>query len=213
MMFRNRRTAGQALAKKLKSYTEKPEVVVLGLARGGLPVAEEVAKKLQAPLDVFLVQKLGVPGHEELALGAIASGGVQVLNREVVASLDISSEKIEMIADREKQELARRERAYRDGGEKIDLKDKIVILVDDGLATGASMRAAVEAVQQVQPRKTVVAVPVAASDVCVDFNELADEVICVETPARFGGVGAWYGDFPQVTDEQVRQILKSTQRA
>lgn len=212
MKFKNRRTAGQALADQLEPYAGQPNVVVLGLARGGLPVADEVAKKLHAPLDVILVQKLGVPGHEELALGAIAADGIRVLNRHVVASLHIALEEINQIVRREKQELERREQAYRAGDEQIDLQDKVVILVDDGLATGASMRAAIEAVKEQQPKKTVVAIPVAAADTCADFEGRADEVICLETPAHFGGVGAWYGEFPQVSDDQVRQVLKSAER-
>ena len=212
MKFKNRQTAGQELADKLESYTEK-DIVVLGLARGGLPVAYEVAQKLKVPLDVILVQKLGVPGQEELALGAIASGGVRILNNQLVRSMDIASEEIDKIEKREKQELERREKAYRDGEEKISLQDKIVILVDDGLATGASMRAAVEAVKDQQPKKTIVAVPVSAADTCTEFEGLADEVICLTTPANFGGVGAWYQDFPQVDDDQVRQLLKSAKRS
>lgn len=209
MKFKNRQTAGQELADKLESYTEK-DVVVLGLARGGLPVAYEVAQKLNAPLDVILVQKLGVPGQEELALGAIASGGIRILNNQLVRSMDIDSEEIDKIEKREKKELERREKAYRDGEEKISLQDKIVILVDDGLATGASMHAAVAAVKDQQPRKTIVAVPVSAADTCTEFKGQVDDVICLTTPANFGGVGAWYQDFPQVNDDQVRQLLNST---
>lgn len=211
MKFKNRQTAGQELADKLVSYTEK-DVVVLGLARGGLPVAYEVAQKLNAPLDVILVQKLSVPGQEELALGAIASNGIRVLNQQLVRSLDITSDEIDKIERREKQELERREQAYRGGDEKINLQDKIVILVDDGLATGASMRAAVEAVKDQMPKKTIVAVPVSAADTCADFKGRADEVVCLTTPADFGGVGAWYQDFPQVNDDQVRQLLKSAKQ-
>ena len=209
-LYKNRAEAGRKLAQALSDYAGRADVVVLGLPRGGVPVAYEVAKTLEAPLDVFIVRKLGVPGQEELAMGAIASGGVRVLNDEVVRGLSISEEEIQSIAEKEHAELERRERAYRGERARVDLKNKIAILVDDGLATGASMRAAVSGLRQHNPDKIVVAVSTAPPETCREFEDLADQVICLQTPSPFMGVGAWYADFPQTTDDQVRDLLEKT---
>jgi predicted phosphoribosyltransferase len=206
-LFQNRRDAGRQLARKLGDYTGRADVVVLGLPRGGVPVAYEVAAALRAPLDVFLVRKLGVPGHEELAMGAIASGGIRVLNHMVVDALNIPTQLIDAVTAREQQELEWRERAYRDGRPAPNLRGKTVILVDDGLATGASMAAAVHAVRTQQPAQVIVAVPTAAPDTCEAFEQITDEVVCAETPQPFWGVGRWYADFSQTTDEEVRTLL------
>lgn len=206
--FRDRAEGGRTLAAKLKKYANRPDVVVLALPRGGVPVALEVAKALNAPLDVFLVRKLGVPGHEELAMGAIASGGVRVLNQDVVEGLRIPRALIDAVANREKEELARRERLYRDDRPPPDVRDKIVILIDDGLATGSTMQAAVAALRKLHPAKIVVAVPTAAPSTCDEFKTQVDEIVCAETPVPFYAVGAWYEDFSQVTDDQVREMLE-----
>jgi putative phosphoribosyl transferase len=207
-VFENRLQAGQELAEALEEYAGRGDVVVLGLPRGGVPVAMEVARKLRAPLDVFLVRKLGVPGHEELAMGAIASGGVLVRNEDIIASLNISEADIERVAQDETEELKRRERAYRGDRAPVQLAGKTVILVDDGLATGASMRAAVEAVRHHDPAQVVVAVPTAPPDTKEALKTDADDVVCVETPRPFGGVGRWYRDFAQTNDEEVRELLE-----
>ncbi|NLG49018.1 MAG: phosphoribosyltransferase [Chloroflexi bacterium] len=210
--FQNRVDAGRQLAQRLMAeYGNRSDVVVLALPRGGVPVAFEVAQQLRAPMDVFLVRKLGVPGQEELAMGAIATGGVRVVNPGVVRSLGISEEAIEAVAAQEQRELARRERAYRGDHPALDVRERVAILVDDGLATGASMRAAVTAVRLQKPSKVVVAVPVAAPDTCRSLEPLVDEIICLETPAPFFGVGAWYRDFSQLTDDQVRALLERAQ--
>lgn len=207
--FQNRVDAGQRLARQLMAeYGNRSDVVVLALPRGGVPVAFEVATQLRAPLDVFLVRKLGVPGHEELAMGAIATGDVRVVNAGVVRSLGISEETLEAVAAQEQRELARRERVYRGDYPALDVRGQIAILIDDGLATGASMRAAVTAVRLQNPAKVVVAVPVAAPDTCKSLEPEADEIICLETPTPFFGVGAWYRDFSQLTDDQVRALLE-----
>jgi len=207
-LFRDRRDAGQKLAKRLNAYAGRDDVVVLGLPRGGVPVAFEVAKELKAPLDVFLVRKLGVPGHEELAMGAIASGGVRVLNEDVVRSLSISDEMIARAAAAEQQELERREQMYRADYSKPRIYRRTALLVDDGLATGASMRAAVAALRAHQPAHIIVAVPTAAVETCEEFRDLVDEIVCVFTPEPFLGVGAWYSDFSQTSDEEVRELLR-----
>ncbi len=202
---------GRELAQNLTSYANRSDVVVLALPRGGVPVAYEVALALNAPLDIFLVRKLGVPGHEELAFGAIASGGVRVLNEEVVTGFHLSKAAIEAVAQRELIELERRERVYRGDDRPVpEIEDHIVILVDDGLATGASMRAAIEGVRAKDPAKIVVAVPTAAPETCEAFKSEVDEIICAETPAPFYGVGRWYQDFSQTTDEEVRRLLEQT---
>jgi predicted phosphoribosyltransferase len=211
MLFRDRADAGRELARRLAKYAHRDDVLVLGLPRGGVPVAFEVARALNAPLDVFLVRKLGVPGHEELAMGAIASGGVRVLNEEVVRGLGVSDEVLDRVAAQEQQELERRERDYRGTRRGVaapaDVRDRTVILVDDGLATGSTMRAAVSAVRQLHPARIVVAVPVGSADTCEEFQRIADEVVCARTPEPFYAVGLWYRDFSQTSDEEVRDLL------
>ncbi|MDT7751740.1 MAG: hypothetical protein QOD96_5402 [Pseudonocardiales bacterium] len=208
-LFRDRRDAGRAVAGLLEHYRAQPDVVVLGLPRGGVPVAYEVARALSAPLDVFVVRKLGVPGQEEVAMGAIASGGVVVINDDVVRGLGIASEVLQRVAEQEGRELLRRQQAYRDGRPMPELADKTVILVDDGLATGSSMQAAIIALREHKPRRIVVAVPAAPKSTCEELSAIVDEVICATTPAPFLAVGAWYWDFSQVTDEEVRDLLRA----
>src|SRR2546430_12480127 len=198
--FRNRAEAGRALARALEHYAGRDDVVVLALPRGGVPVAYEVAKKIGAPLDVFLVRKLGVPGHEELAMGAIASGGVRVINEDVVRFLNIPDEVIDAVAADEQQELERRGSAYRDERPPPDVKGRVVILIDDGLATGSTMRAAAAALRKQGPARIVVAVPVSAPETCNEFRSEVDEIVCAVTPEPFRGVGLWYKDFSQTTD-------------
>jgi len=207
MLFLDRYDAGRQLAAHLERYADRDDVVVLALPRGGVPVGNEVARGLNAPLDVFLVRKLGVPGQEELAMGAIASGGVRVLNDEIVRGLNIPPDIIDTVAERERRELERREWAYRDDRPTPDVRDKIVILVDDGLATGSTMRAAVAALRKRRPGWVVVAVPVGAAETCADMERVADEVVCVRKPEPFYAVGAWYEDFAQTTDQEVRDLL------
>jgi putative phosphoribosyl transferase len=214
MLFENRRDAGQQLAKKLMKYRPQPNLLVLALPRGGVPVAFEVAMALNAPLDIFLVRKLGVPGHEELAMGAIASGGVRVLNQSVIRNLQISQNDIEVVARQEQAELERREHLYRGEHPTSELHGRTIILVDDGLATGATMSAAVTALRQQQPARIVVAIPVAVSETCDAFRDHVDEIICAVTPEPFYAVGLWYKDFSQTTDEEVRDLLtRANQRA
>jgi predicted phosphoribosyltransferase len=210
--FHDRAEAGRLLVEKLAAYAGRRDIFVLALPRGGVPVAFEVATALQAPLDVFLVRKLGVPGYEELAMGAIASGGVIVRNDEVVSGLGIPSHVLEAVVAREQQELERREHVYRGDRPFPDLHGHTVILVDDGLATGASMRAAVAALCQHQPAYSIVAVPVAAPDVCQTLGAEVDEIICARTPEPFYAVGVWYEHFPQTTDEEVRDLLHRAER-
>ncbi len=208
VLFKNRIDAGQQLANQLERYADRPNLIILALPRGGVPVGFEIAQKLHAPLDTFLVRKLGVPGQEELAMGAIATGGVRVLNRELIERLHIPRERVEQISETEERELHRREKAYRGERPVLNLEGKIVILVDDGLATGASMYAAVLAVRELRPVRVVVAVPTAAEETCASFDRVVDEIICMITPAPFYGVGAWYEDFAQVSDEEVRDLLR-----
>jgi erythromycin esterase-like protein/predicted phosphoribosyltransferase len=210
--FRDRAEAGRLVAERLRKFAGRDDVVVLGLPRGGVPVAFEIARALDAPLDVFLVRKLGVPGHEELAFGAIATGGTRVLNKQVVESLRIPTESIEAIDAKERRELERRERAYRGDRPPPDLAGRTVILVDDGLATGSTMWAAVLAVREDEPARVVVAVPVADPDVCAALGTEADEVVCLQTPQPLRAVGAWYEDFSQTTDTEVRALLERTRR-
>jgi putative phosphoribosyl transferase len=207
MLFRDRTAAGKVLAESLKDYAGRPDVLVLALPRGGVPVAFEVAERLGAPLDVFLVRKLGVPGHEELAMGAIATGGVLVLNEEVMSYLRISGEVVDSVAAEELRELERRERAYRGDRPAPDVKVKTVILVDDGLATGSTMRAAAAALRQQNPARIVVAVPVSAAETCDEYRMGVDEIVCAVTPEPFRAVGLWYEDFSQTTDDEVRGLL------
>jgi putative phosphoribosyl transferase len=210
--FRDRREAGRQLAQLLAAYANRPDVLVLALPRGGVPVAYEVARALHAPLDVFLVRKLGLPGHEELAMGAVASGGVRVLNRDVVERLQLSDELIDAVTRRELQELERREREYRGDRPFPDVRGKTVILVDDGLATGSTMRAAAEALRQQEPARLVVAVPAGSAETCDEFREEVDEVVCAITPQPFYAVGLWYDDFSQTTDDEVRELLSAARR-
>jgi len=213
MLFQDRRDAGRQLAAALSEYAGRTDVIVLALPRGGVPVAYEVAKALGAPLDVFLVRKIGVPGHEELAMGAIASGGVRVVNEDVVRELGIPNSLFDAVAADELRELERRERAYRDDRPPPDVRGKTVILVDDGLATGSSMRAAVAALRRLAPAKIVVAVPVAAPEVCSEFQDISDDVVCAHTPSSFRAVGLWYDDFSQTTDEEVGELLTQQNEA
>jgi len=205
--FRNRYDAGRRLAANLRRYAGRDDVVVLALPRGGVPVGYEVGRALGAQLDVFGVRKLGVPGREELAMGAIASGGVRVVNEDVVQALQIPPSMIEEVAEVERRELERRESAYRDGRPRPDVRDKVVILVDDGLATGASMRAAVAALRKLRPSRIVVAVPVGARETCAELATEADEAVCAVMPEPFVAVGAWYENFDQTTDDEVRELL------
>jgi predicted phosphoribosyltransferase len=205
--FRDRREAGRLLASRLAAYANRPDVLVLALPRGGVPVAFEVARALGAPLDVFVVRKLGVPGHEELAMGAIATGGVRVLNDQVVRALRIPEYVIEAVAEKERQELARRERLYRGDCPFPDVRGRTAILVDDGLATGTTMQAAVRALRQQQAARIVVAVPLAAPETCQELSEEVDDIVCAVTPEPFEAVGLWYEDFSQTTDEEVGDLL------
>jgi putative phosphoribosyl transferase len=208
MIFKNRTDAGRKLAARLAHYRDRGDVLVLALPRGGVPVAYEVAKELKAPLDVFLVRKLGVPGHEELALGAIAAGGVRVISEDLVNYLGIPDGVIDAIAAREQRELERRARAYREDRPLPDVKDHIVILIDDGLATGSTMRAAVASLRLLKPKRIVVAVPVSSPETCDELRSEVDEIVCAVTPQNFQGVGLWYEDFSQTSDEEVRELLK-----
>lgn len=206
--FRDREEAGQVLAAALRKYADRDDVLVLALPRGGVPVAAEVAGALGAPLDLFLVRKLGTPAHPELAMGAIASGGIRVLNDDVVRWYGIGPADIEAVASQEQRELERRERAYREGREATPLEGRVVIVIDDGLATGSTMKAAVQAVRLHNPARIVVAVPVGARDTCADLSALADEVVCARMPEPFSAVGQWYLDFSQTTDEEVQAHLR-----
>src|SRR6202035_732908 len=210
-LFRDRRDAGRLLAEKLAAYANRADALVLALPRGGVPVAYEVARALDAPLDVFLVRKLGVPGYEELAMGAVATSGVRVLNDQIVNGLGIPSYVIDAVAAQEQQELERRERLYRGGRPPPDVRGRTLILVDDGLATGATMRAAVMALRQLQPARIVVATPTASPEICEELRAEVDDVICAITPEPFLAVGHWYEDFSQTTDDEVRGLLAQRQ--
>ena len=210
--YQDRRHAGRVLAAALQKYAGRRDVVVLAVPRGGVPVAYEIATRLGVPLDVFVVRKLGLPGHEELAMGAIASGGVLVLNRSVVDQLEISEATLRRVTAKEQAELARREQLYRQGRPPLDVTGKTCILVDDGLATGSTMRAAIAALRQRGAREIVVAVPIAAPSTCEELESVADEVVCAATPEPFHAVGLWYADFEQTTDEEVRELLEAAAR-
>jgi putative phosphoribosyl transferase len=212
MIFHDRADAGRALARRLARYADRPDVLVLALPRGGVPVAYEVAGALNAPLDVFLVRKLGAPGQEELAMGAIATGGVRVLNEDVVRLLQIPDEVIDSVAETQWRELERRERAYRDDRPLPDVRGRTVILIDDGLATGSTMRAAVAALRRQGPARVVVAVPVASPSTCDDLRDEVDEVVCAQTPEPFYAVGSWYEDFTQTSDAEVHALLEQAAR-
>lgn len=205
--FVDRRAAGRELAAHLAAYAGRDDVVVLGLPRGGVPVAYEVARALGAPLDALVVRKLGVPGHEELAMGAIASGGVRVRNEQVIASTGLDDELIDAVAERERAELERREAAYRDDRDPVDVAGRTVVVVDDGLATGATMRAAVVALRERAATTIVVAVPIAAAAVCAELGDVVDQVVCVRTPDPFVAIGLWYRDFAPTGDDEVRGLL------
>lgn len=210
--FRDREQAGRILADRLKHYANRTDVIVLALPRGGLPVGVEVAAALRAPIDVFVVRKLGAPGQPELAMGAIASGGVRVLNDDVVQSLNVTNDAIDRVAQAEQHELERRERLYRGDRAFPRLTDQVVILVDDGLATGSTMRAAVRAVRHHRPSRVVVGVPTGAAETCEEFRNEVDEIVCVIAPEGFQAVGVWYEEFPQVSDEEVRELLARSSR-
>jgi predicted phosphoribosyltransferase len=205
--FLDRYDAGRRLAEALSSYADQPDLLILALPRGGVPVAYEVARALHAPFDVFLVRKLGFPGHPELAMGAIATGGVRILDRQLIRMYDVPAEAIERVTAAERREMDRRERLYRDGRPPPDVSGRTVILVDDGLATGSTMRAAVEALREEGAKKIVVAVPVAAPDTCAAMKDEVDEIVCALTPEPFRAVGIWYADFSETTDEEVRDLL------
>lgn len=213
MMFHDRFSAGQELAKYLLQYRHRQDVLVLALPRGGVPVAFEVAKALEAPLDVFLVRKLGVPGHEELAMGAVASGGLRTINRDVVGPLHIPKHVIEYVAQNELAEIERQQLAYRHGRIEPQIEGRIVILVDDGLATGSTMQAAVQALRERRPQRIVVAVPVGAAESCDELRQVADEVVCPVAPRQFISVGSWYEDFRQTPDVTVTTLLEHASHA
>jgi predicted phosphoribosyltransferase len=212
MLFEDRRDAGQRLAAKLGNFAGREDVTVLALPRGGIPVGFEVARALGVPLDVFVVRKLGVPGHEELAMGAIASGGAVSVNQEVVTALGISDEELDQLAEAEAAELAWREQLYREGRKPAELRGRTVLVVDDGLATGSTMFAAILALRELDPARIVVAVPVAPADTCREVREQADELICLDTPEPFFSVGQFYRDFSQTTDEEVRSLLRAAEQ-
>ena len=207
IVIQDRMSAGRDLARLLLRYRKRPDVIVLGLPRGGVPVAYEVARALAAPLDVFVVRKIGVPGHRELAMGAIASGGVRVLNQDVIAWYRIPEHIVDDVAREEQIELERREREYRPGSDASSLRARIVVLVDDGLATGSAMKAAVQAVRAHEPSRVVVAVPVGSMQARREFASIADDIVCARTPEPFSAVGQWYHEFSQTTDDEVRTLL------
>ena len=210
--FANRVEAGEELAGRLRQYAGRSDVIVLGLPRGGVPVAAEVAGALGAPLDVFTVRKLGVPGHRELAMGAIASGGARVLNHQLIAELGVRGAELGDVIAKEERELERRERVYRHGRQPLRVTNRVVILVDDGLATGSTMRAAVQAIRVLAPARIVVAVPIASAEACEQLNHIADEVICARVPRLFYAVGRWYEDFSETSDAEVSRLLQPPDR-
>jgi putative phosphoribosyl transferase len=208
--FQDRTEAGQRLATRLAAYANFSNLLVLGLPRGGVPVAYEIATALHAPLDVWLVRKLGVPGQEELAMGAIALGGVMILNQEIIQALNIPQDAIQRVAEAEQQELERRDRAYRGNRPLPQVQDHTVILVDDGIATSSTLRAAIAALQRQNPRRIVVAAPVAPPSVCDALRNVVDDVVCLSMPEPLQSIGMWYQDFSQTTDEEVRELLKQS---
>jgi len=210
--FQNRTDAGRRLATELAAYARRPNVIVLALPRGGVPVGYEVARALDAPLDVFVVRKLGLPWQEELAMGALASGGVRILDENLIRIAHVSAEDLRRITEVEQAELARRERQYRGERPFPEMAGKTVILVDDGLATGSTMRAAVAALRLERPARIIVAVPVAAPETCAAFRDVADEIVCAETPEPFHAVGLWYEDFSQTSDTEVHELLERARR-
>jgi putative phosphoribosyl transferase len=212
-MFTDRRQAGRILARRLFAYQGREDVVVLGLPRGGVPVAAEVARELRVPLDVFVVRKLGVPGNEELAMGAVGPAGVMVVDWETVESFQVRADELDAVVKREQAELARRERVYRGNAPPRPLDSRVAILVDDGLATGASMRAAIRAIRAQNPARVVVGVPIAAPSTCQELSLEVDEIVCAITPEPFLSVGLWYRNFRQTTDEEVRQLLSQASGA
>lgn len=211
--FADRIDAGRRLAEALADYEGRADVVVYGLPRGGVPVAAEVASALGAPLDVLVVRKLGVPGQPELAMGAVASGGVRVLNQEVLRQLRVKEEQLERITEEQRREVREREQRFRGDAEAPEIEGKTALVIDDGIATGSTMRASVEALRELGPDKIVVAVPVASYSACEDMEEVADEVICLETPSPFRAVGAWYEKFDQTSDAEVKQLLEQARDA
>ena len=211
MRFQNRTHAGQLLAQRLASYAGQPDLLVLALPRGGVPVAYEIARALHAPLDVWVVRKLGAPQQPELAIGAVAPGGIEILDTSLIARLGIPTEELQQIAARERAELDRRLAAYRGNRPPIEVRGKTILLVDDGLATGASMRAAIASLRPLQPARIVVAVPVSDPGVCQRLASLADEVVCLHTPLRLEAVGQWYEDFSQTSDEEVYDLLSGAE--
>ncbi|MBZ5650037.1 MAG: phosphoribosyltransferase [Acidobacteriia bacterium] len=212
MIFPNRTEAGRRLALRLRDYANRKDVIVLGIPRGGVPVAFEVARMLKAPLDVLVLRKLGVPGHEELGFGAIASGGIRVLNPQIVEALRISPGDIELVTNREARELKRREQAYRGRRPALNIRGQTVIVVDDGIATGSGMRAAIDALREMKPARIVVAVPVAPPSTCDHLRSEADDLVCLETPEAFYGVGQFYFDFSQISDYEVNELLDRAAR-
>jgi putative phosphoribosyl transferase len=210
--YRNRADAGRRLAAELRAYAGRPDVIVLALPRGGVPVAFEVARALGAPLDIFVVRKLGLPAHPELAMGAIASGGIRVLDQAAIRRFGVTEQEVAAVAAVEERELERRERQYREGVPLPDVAGKTVILVDDGLATGATMTAAAAALRTQRPAKVIVAVPVSAQETCDAFRDIVDEIVCGATPEPFLAVGMWYEDFSQTTDEEVHDLLARAAR-
>lgn len=208
--YLNRVEAGQTLAAELKEYADREDVIVLALPRGGVPVAFEIAKALRVPLDVFIVRKLGVPGHSELAMGALAMGGVSVFNEDIISQLNIPKEAIDEVIEDENEELKRRVDVYRENHVFPPLKDQTIILVDDGIATGATMRAAIKALRKLAPAKIIVAVPVADKGMCEKMQPLTDKLVCPMRPTQFYAVGAWYEDFSQTEDDEVRDLLKKS---
>jgi predicted phosphoribosyltransferase len=211
-IFTDRTDAGRQLAAQLRQYADRKDVIVLALPRGGLPVGYEVALALQAPLDVMIVRKLGTPGQPELAMGAIASGGVRVINQEVVRGLDISSAELDRVAVKEQAEVERRERLYRAGRPALEIEGRTVILVDDGIATGSTMRAAIQAIRAQKPARLVVAAPTAAGGTAEQIRTEVDELVCLTTPEPFFAIGFFYREFPQLTDEDVREVLTRADR-